>query len=141
MIGISAGSIMLAKGWIRFPEESDPRASPSLFPCLGLAPFFVDAHDEDGKWGELRAALRLAATSADSSALGYGLTTGGGISVEPWGKRDAQGVRALKGVPFGTAAPRWVAHGGEVRRRRSLALGRCETVMIPPPPRRRAQRS
>jgi len=143
MIGLSAGSIMLAKAWVRFPEDRDPGASPSLFPCLGMAPFFVDAHDEEGGWGELRAALRLVAMSGEPSAAGYGLTTGGGISVEPWGKRDAEGAKAVKVVPFGTAAPRWVTLGGKVVTRRPLALGRSEMVEAPNPrpPRRRAQRS
>ncbi|HEY6463668.1 MAG TPA: Type 1 glutamine amidotransferase-like domain-containing protein, partial [Polyangiaceae bacterium] len=55
---ISAGSLMLARDWVRFPDESD-EDSAELFPCLGIAPVHVDAHSEEDDWSELRVLMRL----------------------------------------------------------------------------------
>jgi peptidase E len=86
--GISAGSIMLARTWVRFRGDGDTVGE--LFPCLGIADILVDVHDEDENWGELSALLKL---SPDSS-VGYGIRAGSAIvvgshgTVEPMGKLD-----------------------------------------------------
>lgn len=86
--GISAGSIMLARTWVRFRDDGGPGGE--LFPCLGIADVLVDVHDEDENWGELRALLKL----LPDSSIGYGIRTGSAIAVdangvvEPIGKID-----------------------------------------------------
>jgi hypothetical protein len=140
-IGISAGSIMLGRGWIRFPD--DPAAQSSFVPCMGLAPVYVDAHAEEDGWEELRALLALLVSTGETAPVGYGLTQKGGLSVEPLG-----GKRVL--TPFGTPLPRFVVREGRVVKGRDLALGAREVLDGDPepppattegaPPRRRASR-
>jgi peptidase E len=74
--GTSAGALMLADKWVRWrdPEDDD---SAELFPCLGFAPVICDAHDEQGDWEELRAALML----EKEGVTGYGLASGSAIKV------------------------------------------------------------
>jgi peptidase E len=129
-VGISAGSIMLGRAWVRFPEQDEspkhkrtPKALPTIFPCLGLAPVYVDAHAEEDRWAELRALLGLLAARGEG-AVGYGLTRKGGISLEPTGR----GVRV---VPFGTSTPKLAAFGGKVVKAASLRLGSSEVVATP----------
>jgi peptidase E len=82
--GISAGSIMLGKAWVRWPDPDDDN-SAELFPCLGLADFICDTHDEDSDWEELRAAAKLERPGATV----YGIPSGGALSVSPAGKIEA----------------------------------------------------
>jgi cyanophycinase-like exopeptidase len=84
--GISAGAIMLAAKWVRWPDPADER-SAELFPCLGFAPIICDTHDEEGGWGELMAALRL----EKEGVRGYGLASGSGVRVTSDGKVTAIG--------------------------------------------------
>jgi peptidase E len=84
--GLSAGSIMLAKKWVRWPNPDDD-SSAELFPCLGLAPVICDTHAEDDDWEELKAALRLEKETPE----GYGIATGSAIKVYPDGKVEALG--------------------------------------------------
>jgi peptidase E len=105
MFGISAGSLMLASDWVRFPDEDDA-SSAELFPCLGLAPIHVDAHSEDDGWSELRVLVRLLHERGDANPVGYGLTRHGGLEVSP-GDRPA-----LR--PIGTPTPRFVVRRGKV---------------------------
>jgi peptidase E len=83
--GISAGSIMLARTWVRFRDAGD--SVGELFPCLGIADILVDVHDEDENWGELSALLKL---SPDSS-VGYGIRAGSAIVVDPLGTVEPMG--------------------------------------------------
>jgi len=76
--GISAGAIMLAKKWVRWPDPDDDN-SAELFPCLDYAPIICDTHDEQGGWEELQAALML----EKKGIKGYGLASGSGIKVMP----------------------------------------------------------
>jgi peptidase E len=137
MIGISAGSIMLGRAWVRFPEDESPKKRgaderASLFECLGIAPVHVDAHAEEDNWAELRVLLRLLAAVGEARPVGYGLTCKGGVLVEPAG--DGTKLSA-----FGTDAPRFVASGGRVAEAASLALGASTPVPeTSPSPRRRA---
>jgi hypothetical protein len=138
MVGISAGSIMLGRAWVRFP--ADGAGHPELFPCMGMADLYVDAHAEEDDWAELRALLRLVgrtrARSTRSQArgggrprapVGYGLTQKGGIRVEP---DDERGVKV---TPFGTPTPRFVARAGRVVKAPPLLLGSVARAPVQPP--------
>ena len=84
--GISAGSIMLARTWVRFRGGGD--SVGELFPCLGIADILIDVHDEDENWGELNALMKL---SPDSS-VGYGIRAGSAIVVDPHGTVEPMGM-------------------------------------------------
>ncbi len=77
--GISAGSIMLARAWVRFRDGDDTVGE--LFPCLGIADILCDVHDEEENWGELRSLLKL----SSNSSIGYGIRAGSAIRVDPDG--------------------------------------------------------
>jgi cyanophycinase-like exopeptidase len=79
-IGVSAGSIMLCRSWIRWPDPRD-EASAELFPCLGLSRIICDTHGEGDGWSELKAAL----TRRPVGATGYGIVSGSAVIVEPDG--------------------------------------------------------
>jgi cyanophycinase-like exopeptidase len=104
MFGISAGSLMLAREWVRFPGDDESRAE--LFPCLGVAPIHVDAHSEDDGWSELRVLVRLLHERGDRDPIGYGLTRKGGLRV------DLDGEPKIEAL--GTAIPRIVVARGRV---------------------------
>jgi peptidase E len=78
-LGISAGSIMTCKQWVRFPDDDDAKAEP--FDCLGIAPVHMDAHSESDNWPELRTLVRLLGKS-DPAAVGYGVPSKGCLRVE-----------------------------------------------------------
>ncbi len=84
--GLSAGSIMLAKKWIRWRDPND-NLTAELFPCLGFAPVICDTHGEDDGWEELIAALEL----AEEGEKGYGIVTGTALKVYSSGKVEALG--------------------------------------------------
>ncbi len=118
MFGLSAGSIMLAREWVRFPDDDEARAE--IFPCLGIAPVHVDAHAEEEDWHELRTLVRLLHARGDRAPVGLGLTKRGGVTIAAGAK-----VRAV-----GTPIPRvGVARGKVVDRAplplRSTGVARC----------------
>ncbi|HEX8793146.1 MAG TPA: Type 1 glutamine amidotransferase-like domain-containing protein [Polyangiaceae bacterium] len=115
MFGISAGSIMLAREWVRFPDDDDD-ARAEIFPCLGIAPVHVDAHSEDDGWSELRVLVRLLHERGDRDPVGYGLTRKGGLRVV------LDGEAAL--APFGTPIPRILVAKGRVTEGTALPLPR-----------------
>ncbi len=84
--GISAGSIMLGREWVRWrdPEDVD---TAELFPCMGLADVLCDTHDEKSGWDELQAALAL----KKEKSIGYGIATGTGLLVFPDERIEALG--------------------------------------------------
>ena len=84
--GTSAGSIMLARQWIRW-QDPDNDASAGLFDCLGLAPVFCDTHGEDDGWEELKALLRLSPVGT----IGHGILSGNGLLINPDGTLSAMG--------------------------------------------------
>ena len=86
--GISAGTIMLAEKWVRWPDSA-VGSTAELFPCLGIAPIICDTHDERDGWQELKTVLRL----GEDNTQGYGITTGAAIKVFPDG-----GIEALGGA-------------------------------------------
>ena len=84
--GTSAGSIMLARKWVRW-RNPDDNESAEPFPCLGLAPVLCDTHGEGEGWEELKALLALSPTGT----IGHGITSGAAIVVEPDGALFALG--------------------------------------------------
>ena len=84
--GMSAGSILLARQWIRWEDPSDDK-SAVLFDCLGLAPVICDTHGEDDGWEELKALLRL----SPAGTIGHGIVSGAALIVRPDGKVSAMG--------------------------------------------------
>jgi cyanophycinase-like exopeptidase len=104
MFGISAGSLMLAREWVRFPDDDDAKAE--TFPCLGIAPVHVDAHSEDDGWSELRVLIRLLHARGDERPVGYGLTRKGCLRLD----LDDH----VKMTALGTPIPRLVVRRGVV---------------------------
>jgi peptidase E len=76
--GVSAGSIMLAREWVRWKDPDDDD-SAELFPCLGIAPVICDTHGEADNWEELQAALSL----KPAGSIGYGITSGTCLKITP----------------------------------------------------------
>jgi len=87
IIGVSAGSIMLAKQWINWPDEND-EASAELFPCMNIAPVLCDTHGEEDKWNELHSLLRL----TEGDQIGYGIPSGGALRISTDGTVEAVGL-------------------------------------------------
>jgi peptidase E len=92
-LGLSAGSIMLAKAWVRWRDPAD-EASAEQFPCLGFAPFLCDTHDEKSGWEELRTLLAL----SPKGSIAYGIPADGALIVERDGSRTPCG-RAVVRLP------------------------------------------
>jgi dipeptidase E len=99
--GLSAGSIMLAKEWVRWRNPDDDTTA-EIFPCLRLAPVLCDTHDEGGAWEELKALLML----EKEGAIGYGIAAGAALKVFPDGRVEA----------LGGAVHQYVSRGGKVER-------------------------
>jgi cyanophycinase-like exopeptidase len=86
LFGVSAGSIMLARRWVRWTDSRD-ETSAELFPCLGFAPVLCDTHGESDGWGEMHALLSLCPVGA----TGYGIPSGAALVVEGDGSLSALG--------------------------------------------------
>ena len=99
--GLSAGSIMLAKEWVRWRNPHDDTTA-EVFPCLELAPVLCDTHDEEGEWEELKVLLML----ENDGATGYGIATGTALRVFPDGRMEA----------LGGAVHQYVSRDGKVKR-------------------------
>ena len=89
--GMSAGSIMMGRSWVRWSDPADDR-SAVLFPCLGIAPVTVDTHAEADDWEELRIAVRL----MGPGGIGYGIPGGGTLVVMPDGQALSKGKPAVR---------------------------------------------
>jgi peptidase E len=109
--GVSAGSIMLARKWVRWADPDDD-SSAELFPCLDLAHVFCDTHGEGEGWEELKALQLL----APAGSVSYGITSGAALVVDPDG-----GVRAL-----GREVHRFTRKGRTVAQIESLLSPRGE---------------
>jgi peptidase E len=103
--GLSAGSIMLAREWVRW-RDPDNDATAEVFPCLGIAPVICDTHAEGDDWEELKALLAL----EKNDTKGYGIPTGAGIKVFPDGRVEA----------VGGPVPIYQRRGGKVNKTRDL---------------------
>ncbi len=79
--GLSAGSLMLARAWVRWRDPEDD-STAEIFPCLGIAPVYCDAHDEESGWSELKFLLKL----LPHGSTGWGIPSGGGLAVHPGGE-------------------------------------------------------
>lgn len=76
--GASAGSIMLAREWVRWQDPEDDTTA-ELFPCLNIAPVLIDTHAEADDWEELQVAMKL----SWPGSTGYGIPSGGCLKVYP----------------------------------------------------------
>jgi cyanophycinase-like exopeptidase len=85
-LGVSAGSIMLARSWVRWRDPNGEQ-SAELFPCLGFAPVLCDTHGEAEGWEELRKLLEMSPVGA----IGYGIVSGSALVVGPGSKVAARG--------------------------------------------------
>ena len=81
LIGISAGAVQLGLFGIVEMEQSFNR----LFDTLKLAPFVISAHDEKEDWRSLKEVIQL----LNGSAVGIGISTGGGMVYYPDGSLEA----------------------------------------------------
>lgn len=84
--GLSAGSIMLAREWVRWRNPEDD-STAELFSCLGIIPLICDTHAEEDDWVELKTALKL----EKSGSSGYGIPSGTGLKYLPDGSVEALG--------------------------------------------------
>jgi peptidase E len=101
--GVSAGSIMLAREWVRW-RDSDDDSTAELFPCLGIAPVICDTHGESDNWEELQAALKLKPVGY----IGYGITSGTCLKVQTNGEIEAMGGVISRYVSEGKTVGRLV---------------------------------
>jgi cyanophycinase-like exopeptidase len=85
-IGVSAGSIMLARSWVRWRDPHDD-TSVELFPCLGIADVWCDTHGEAEGWEELSTLVRI----SPEGTVGHGIPSGAVLVVPPGGKPEAAG--------------------------------------------------
>jgi peptidase E len=85
LIGVSAGTIMLSKEWVRWKDSNDD-STAELFPCLGLVPIICDTHAEEDNWVELKAALQL----EKDGVIGYGIPSGAYLKAYPDGRLEAE---------------------------------------------------
>ncbi len=104
-IGVSAGSIMLAKYWIRWADPNDD-ASAELYPCLGIAAICCDTHDEDAGWPELKSLVALLPEGGEA----WGIPSGGLLIVRGDGSVKWAGlapaiIRRRAGGPVALSAP------------------------------------
>ena len=81
--GMSAGSIMLCRSWVRWRDPNDD-ASAQIFPCLGVAPVLCDTHAEADEWQELQTLLKL-----NGRAIGFGIPSGATLQVNGDGSVSA----------------------------------------------------
>jgi putative intracellular protease/amidase len=113
MLGVSAGSIMLARAWVNFPDDDDDKAE--LFECVGAAPVYIDCHSEDDGWSELRTLVTLLHRRGDKDTTAYGVPSRGCLRVEVGdGKPQLQAL--------GEPVPRLKARRGQVVEDGALAV-------------------
>ena len=83
--GISAGSIIMAREWVRWADPDDD-STAELFACLGIVPFVCDTHAEGDDWAELKEAIML----IGDGAVGYGIASGSCLKVLSDGRLEAE---------------------------------------------------
>ena len=88
--GVSAGSIMLCRNWLRWRDPDDDN-TVELMDCLGFAPLLCDVHAEEDDWEEMKRLLGF----FPKGTTGYGIPTGGALHVSETGK-----VTAIGAEPF-----------------------------------------
>lgn len=75
LMGISAGAAQLGLYGLIDAGQSPEQ----LFDTFKLVPLVIDAHDEKQEWARLKRAIRL----LDGTAIGIGISTGGGLICHP----------------------------------------------------------
>jgi peptidase E len=104
--GASAGSILMAREWVRWRDPEDD-STAELFPCLNFSPVICDTHGEADAWEELQAAIKL----KGEGEMGYGIITGACLKVYPDGRLEA----------YGGAVSRYICRGQNVEKLSDLA--------------------
>jgi cyanophycinase-like exopeptidase len=94
--GISAGSIMLAREWVRWKDPNDDTTA-EIFPCMNIAPVLIDTHAEEDDWIELKTALKL----EKHDTIGYGIPSGACLKVCSDGRFEAIGGQIVRLVNRG----------------------------------------
>lgn len=84
--GISAGSIMLAREWVRWKNPADDTTA-ELFRCMEFANLLCDTHGEGDHWEELQMAIKL----SPFGTTGYGIRSGAGLCLQPDGTIEVMG--------------------------------------------------
>lgn len=114
--GFSAGSIMLARQWVRWRDPADD-ATAEPFDCVGLVPLVCDMHDEAEGWEELKTLLRLRRVEGE---IGYGVPTSLGLRVGPGDRVEAIGgwvhrhtFRDGRVDNIGDISPAFIVHPAE----------------------------
>lgn len=100
-VGLSAGSIMLSRQWVRWRDPDDD-STAEAFDCMGFAPVLCDTHGEAENWEELFALLRVAAPGA----VGHGIPSGAALCVTPEGRPFAMGEPVQRFTMRGATASR-----------------------------------
>lgn len=91
---MSAGSIMLGKRWIRWPNADAGDDEAETYECLGLVPFALDTHGEGDAWQEARSFAAVRARELGKKARAYTIPSGGALVIDPRGRIEAHGVPA-----------------------------------------------
>lgn len=76
-MGLSAGSILLSRGWVNWANENAGIHPDTLFDCLGFAPVYCDVHGEADGWNELKTLVRL----LPKKTVAYAIRTGEALRV------------------------------------------------------------
>jgi len=105
--GSSAGSIMLARSWLRWSDPGED-SSAELFPCLGIAPVYCDTHGEEDGWEELRVLTRL----IPAGTVTYGISSGAALAVNPDGSVAARGGEVARFTNAGNSVKQIAALRG-----------------------------
>jgi peptidase E len=92
--GMSAGSIMLGKRWIRWPNADAGDDEAQTYECLGVVPIALDTHGEGDAWGEAQSYAAVRARELGKKARAYGIPSGGALVIDHKGRIEAHGVPA-----------------------------------------------
>ena len=92
--GMSAGSIMLGKRWIRWPNADSGDNEAETYECLGIVPVALDTHGEGDGWGEAQSYVAVRARELGKKARAYGVPSGGALVIDHRGRIEAHGVSA-----------------------------------------------
>ncbi|MEO8464987.1 MAG: Type 1 glutamine amidotransferase-like domain-containing protein [Gammaproteobacteria bacterium] len=91
---MSAGSIMLGKRWIRWPNADADDDEAETYECLGIVPVAVDTHGEGDEWQEARSYAAVRAREIGKKARAYCVPSGGALVIDHRGRIEAHGVSA-----------------------------------------------
>ncbi len=91
---MSAGSIMLGKRWIRWPNADAGDDEAETYACMGIVPCALDTHGEGDAWQEARSYAAVRARELGKQARAYGVPSGGALVIDHRGRIEAHGVPA-----------------------------------------------